>query len=70
MPRATLAIPVARAAEELSLLAGMANRRGLVAGATGTSVAKSAVRAAGTQLGREIMRGVLGSLFGGGGRRR
>jgi DNA helicase HerA-like ATPase len=34
------------------------------------SVAKSAARAAGTQLGREIMRGVLGSLFGGGGRRR
>ena len=29
------------------------------------SVAKSAARAAGTQLGREIMRGVLGSLFGG-----
>jgi len=34
------------------------------------SAAKSAARAAGTQLGREIMRGVLGSLFGGGGRRR
>ena len=29
------------------------------------SMAKSAARAAGTQLGREIMRGVLGSLFGG-----
>jgi DNA helicase HerA-like ATPase len=29
------------------------------------SVAKSAARAAGTQLGRELMRGVLGSLFGG-----
>jgi DNA helicase HerA-like ATPase len=34
------------------------------------SVARSAARAAGTQLGREIMRGVLGTLFGGGGRRR
>jgi DNA helicase HerA-like ATPase len=34
------------------------------------SVAKSAARAAGTQLGREIMRGVLGTLFGGGARRR
>ncbi|GEJ57021.1 helicase HerA-like domain-containing protein [Anaeromyxobacter diazotrophicus] len=34
------------------------------------SAAKSAARAAGSQLGREIMRGVLGSLFGGGGRRR
>jgi DNA helicase HerA-like ATPase len=33
------------------------------------SIAKSAARAAGTQLGREIMRGVLGSLFGGGRRR-
>jgi uncharacterized protein len=33
------------------------------------SVATSAARAAGTQLGREIMRGVLGSLFGGGRRR-
>jgi DNA helicase HerA-like ATPase len=33
------------------------------------SIAKSAARAAGTQLGREIMRGVLGSIFGGGRRR-
>jgi hypothetical protein len=33
-------------------------------------VAQSAARAAGTQLGRAIMRGVLGSIFGGGGRRR
>ena len=33
-------------------------------------MAQSAMRAAGTQLGREIMRGVLGSIFGGGGRRR
>jgi DNA helicase HerA-like ATPase len=32
-------------------------------------VAQSAARAAGTQLGRAIMRGVLGSIFGGGGRR-
>jgi len=32
-------------------------------------VAKRAARAAGTQLGREIMRGVLGSLFGGSRRR-
>jgi hypothetical protein len=28
------------------------------------SMAKGAARAAGTQLGREIMRGALGSLFG------
>jgi DNA double-strand break repair helicase HerA and related ATPase len=33
-------------------------------------MAQSAMRAAGTQLGREIMRGVLGSIFGGAGRRR
>jgi DNA helicase HerA-like ATPase len=33
-------------------------------------VAQSAARAAGTQLGRAIMRGVLGSIFGGGGRSR
>jgi DNA helicase HerA-like ATPase len=32
-------------------------------------MAQSAVRAAGTQIGREIMRGVLGSIFGGGRRR-
>jgi DNA helicase HerA-like ATPase len=32
-------------------------------------MAQSAMRAAGTQLGREIMRGVLGSIFGGGRRR-
>ncbi len=28
-------------------------------------MAQSAMRAAGTQIGREIMRGVLGSIFGG-----
>jgi hypothetical protein len=33
-------------------------------------MATSAVRAAGTQIGRELIRGVLGGLFGGGGRRR
>ncbi|ABS24311.1 helicase HerA-like domain-containing protein [Anaeromyxobacter sp. Fw109-5] len=33
-------------------------------------MATSAVRAAGTQIGREIMRGILGSMFGGGRRRR
>ncbi|GAO02598.1 helicase HerA-like domain-containing protein [Anaeromyxobacter sp. PSR-1] len=32
-------------------------------------MAQSAMRAAGTQLGREIMRGILGSMFGGGRRR-
>lgn len=35
-------------------------------GDTLAGMAKSAARAAGTQLGREIMRGVLGTIFGGG----
>jgi hypothetical protein len=34
------------------------------------SVAQSAARAAGTQIGRELIRGVLGSIFGGTRRRR
>jgi hypothetical protein len=33
-------------------------------------MAQSAMRAAGTQIGRAVMRGILGSMFGGGGRRR
>ena len=36
MPRPPLTVPVARAQEDLALLAHMANRHGLVAGATGT----------------------------------
>ena len=36
MPRPPLAVPIARAQEDLALLARMANRHGLVAGATGT----------------------------------
>src|SRR6266568_3002737 len=36
MPRPLLAIPLARAQQDLALLARMANRHGLVAGATGT----------------------------------
>ena len=34
------------------------------------TMAKSAVRTMGTTLGKEILRGVMGSIFGGGGRRR
>jgi hypothetical protein len=34
------------------------------------AMAKSAARAVGSQVGREIIRGVLGSIFGGGGSRR
>jgi hypothetical protein len=33
-------------------------------------MAQSAMRSAGTQIGRAVMRGILGSIFGGGGRRR
>ncbi|MGC4001159.1 MAG: DUF853 family protein [Anaeromyxobacter sp.] len=40
------------------------------AGAALGKMAQSAMRAAGTQLGREIIRGVLGGLFGGGASRR
>jgi DNA helicase HerA-like ATPase len=36
MPRPPLSVPVARGDDDLALLAGMANRHGLVAGATGT----------------------------------
>jgi len=31
---------------------------------------KSVIRAAGSSIGRQIIRGVMGSIFGGGGRRR
>ncbi|MEP7078552.1 MAG: helicase HerA-like domain-containing protein [Chthoniobacterales bacterium] len=34
-----------------------------------TAMAKSAARAVGSQMGRQVVRGLLGSLFGGGGRR-
>jgi len=53
------------------------SRTAQVAGAAGAEaaqmlgkVAQSALRAAGTQLGREVMRGLLGGLLGGGSRRR
>jgi uncharacterized protein len=40
---------------ELALLPALANRHGLVTGATGT----------GSELGRQVLRGVLGSILGG-----
>jgi DNA helicase HerA-like ATPase len=87
---------------ELSLLPALANRHGLIAGATGTgktvtlqtlaqgfsrigvpvfmadvkgdlsglALAKGAARTIGSQIGREVVRGVLGSILGGGGKRR
>jgi DNA helicase HerA-like ATPase len=68
---------------ELYLLPQMANRHGLITGATGTgktvtlqsqaealsrigeALLKSAARSVGSAVGREIIRGVLGSIFGG-----
>jgi uncharacterized protein len=47
-----------------------ARGRGREPESIGSALAKSAVRAIGSSLGREIVRGVLGSILGGGGRRR
>ena len=44
--------------------------RGGVHDSMATTMAKSAMRAAGSHLGRQIVRGLLGSVFGGGGTRR
>jgi hypothetical protein len=49
---------------QILLNAGMANRHGLITGATGLDV-KSVARAVGSSLGRQIMRGILGSIIGG-----
>jgi DNA helicase HerA-like ATPase len=43
--------------------------RGAIHDSMATSMAKSAVRAASSQMGRQIMRGLLGSFMGGGSRR-
>jgi hypothetical protein len=40
--------------------------RGAIHDSMATSMAKSAVRAASSQMGRQIMRGILGSFLGGG----
>ncbi|MEP6601984.1 MAG: helicase HerA-like domain-containing protein [Nitrospirota bacterium] len=44
--------------------------RGAIHDSVATSMAKSAMRAASSQMGRQIIRGVMGSLFGGGRGRR
>jgi DNA helicase HerA-like ATPase len=44
--------------------------RGAIHDSVATTMAKSAMRAASTQMGRQIMRGLMGSLFGGSGGRR
>ncbi len=64
-------IRIAKAEDFLTILPKMANRHGLIAGATGTgktvtlqSMAKPTAYAVGLQLGRSIVRGVLGSILG------
>jgi hypothetical protein len=62
---------VAKEAEAPPVPAGRGQRD--ATGAAGDmlgKMAQSAMRAAGTQIGRAVMRGILGSMFGGGGRRR
>ena len=44
--------------------------RGAIHDSVATSMAKSAMRAASSQIGRQLIRGVMGSLFGGSGGRR
>jgi len=69
---------IAKSAADLYLPPNMANRHGLVAGATGTgktvtpqvmaqafSRMKSAAPAMGSSVGRQIVRGVRGSILGG-----
>ena len=76
-------ILVARSGKtELGLLPALANRHGLITGATGTGKTvslqtmaqgfsaigagiKSAARTIGSQVGREIIGGLLGSILGG-----
>ena len=101
-------LPIAKSSRELFLLPALANRHGLITGATGTgktvslqvmaegfsaigvpvfmadvvmgggnsrrqspgeAMVTSAARAIGSEVGRRIIRGVLGSILGGGSRR-
>jgi hypothetical protein len=52
------------------MLFGSTGPRGAQRDGLAQTMVKSAVRTIGTQVGREILRGVMGSLLGGGGRRR
>jgi hypothetical protein len=52
-------ILVAQSKQQIFLLPKMANRHGLIA-----------MRAASSQLGRQLVRGILGGILGGGSRRR
>jgi uncharacterized protein len=63
----------AKEAEAPPVPAGGSRGQRAAPGAAGDmlgKMAQSAMRAAGTQIGRAVMRGILGSMFGGGGRRR
>ena len=59
---------IAKGRTDISLLPKMANRHGLIAGATGTgkTVSLRVLAEQFSQIGRQIIRGVLGSIFGGG----
>ena len=58
---------IAKAEEPLYPLPRMANRHGLIAGATGTgkTVTLQVMAERFSQIGRNLIRGVLGSLLGG-----
>jgi DNA helicase HerA-like ATPase len=58
------AILIAQAKSEIGLLPQVANRHGLIAGVTGTGKTVTPQRIAEGQVSREIVHGVLGSLFG------
>ena len=68
-------LPMAKSSRELGLLPGLANRHGLITGATRTAktvtlqVMAERFSAIGSEVSRRIIRGVLGSLLGGGSRR-
>jgi predicted ATPase len=64
-------LPIARSSRELGLLPVPANRRVLITGATGTgkTVTLQLVErfsAIGSEVGRRIIRGLPGSILGGG----
>ena len=65
-------LPIAKSSRELFLLPALANRHGLITGATGTGktvtlqVMAARFSAIGSEVCRRIIRGVLGSILGGG----
>ena len=71
MAQAMPTLLIAKGKSDISILPKMANRHGLIAGATGTgkTVSLRVLAEQFSQIGRQIIRGVLGSIFGGGRRR-